>query len=57
MSNLLLDIAPPLSCTTNHPPFGLFFRDGTYITVPTGYAFPAATVYQDDAFAPLAVIP
>ena len=56
-SNLLSDIAPPLSCTTNHPPFGLFFNAGIYIIVPNGYPFPAATVYQAVAFAPDAVIP
>ena len=54
---MLFDIAPPLSCTTNHPPFGLFFKAGIYITVPIGYPFPAATVYQDFTFAPDAVIP
>ena len=56
-SSLLFFIAPPLSCTTNHPPFGLFAKYGIYITVPTGYAEPAATVYQADALAPDDVIP
>ena len=56
-SNLLFDIAPPLSCTTNHPPFGLLLNAGIYIIVPIGYPFPAATVYQAVAFAPDDVIP
>ena len=54
---MLFDIAPPLSCTTNHPPFGLSAKAGIYITVPILYPFPAATVYHADAFAPEAVIP
>ena len=57
MSSLLFEIAPPLSCTINHPPFGLSFKAGIYIIVPILYPFPAATVYHSVAFAPDAVIP
>ena len=57
MSNLSLEIAPPLSWTTNQPPFGLSLKYGIYITVPIGYTEPAANVYHSDAGAPDAVIP